>query len=60
MMKLLGLQSWHGFSDSELECPVMDRLSFQRFLGFPEKTPDYSTVWQFRERLAESGRYRAI
>ena len=38
----------------------MDRLSFQRFLGFPETLPDYSTVWQLRERLAESGRDRLI
>ena len=38
----------------------MDRLSFQRFLGFPETLPDYSTVWQFRERLAESGRDRLV
>ena len=37
-----------------------DRLSFQRFIGFPEKAPDYSTVWQFRERLAESGRDRLV
>jgi len=39
---------------------VADRLSFQRFLGFPETLPDYSTVWQFRERLAESGRDRLV
>ena len=37
-----------------------DRLSFQRFLGFPEKAPDYSTVWRFRERLAETGRDRLL
>ena len=57
MVKLLVLQSWYGLSDPELERQVDDRLSFQRFLGFPEKAPDY-TVWQFRERLAESGRDR--
>ena len=37
---------------------MTDRLSFQRFLGFPEEAPDYSTVRQFRERLAETGRDR--
>jgi len=37
-----------------------DRLSFRRFLGFPDSPPDYSTVWQFRERLAESGRDRLV
>jgi len=60
MVKLLVLQEWYGLSDPELERQVDDRLSFQRFLGFPEKAPDYSTVWQFRERLAESGRNRLI
>jgi len=60
MVKLLVLQSWYGLSDPELERQVDDRLSFQRFLGFPEKAPDYSTVWQFRERLAETGRDRRV
>ena len=60
MVKLLVLQSWYGLSDPELERQVADRISYQRFLGFPEKAPDYSTVWQFSERLAESGRDLAI
>jgi len=60
MVKLLVLQQWYGLSDPELERQVADRLSFQRFLGYPEKAPDYSTVWQFRERLAETGRDRAV
>jgi len=60
MVKLLVLQEWYGLSDPELERQVDDRLSFQRFLGFPEKAPDYSTVWQFRERLAETGRDRLL
>ena len=55
MVKLLVLQQWYGLSDPELERQATDRISFQRFLGFPEVLPDYSTVWQFRERLAESG-----
>tara|TARA_B100002003_G_scaffold163584_1_gene151820 strand:+ start:356 stop:955 length:600 start_codon:yes stop_codon:yes gene_type:complete len=57
--KMLALQQWYGLSDPELERQVADRLSFRRFLGFPKTLPDY-TVWQFRERLAESGRDRAI
>ena len=60
MVKMLVLQAWYGLSDPELERQVDDRLSFQRFLGFPEKAPDYSTVWSFRERLAESGRDKLI
>jgi len=30
-------------------------LDPQHFLGWPEQPPDYSTVWQFRERLASTG-----
>ena len=60
MVKLLVLQQWYGLSDPELEQQVDDRLSFQRFFGYPEKASDYSTVWQFRERLPESGRDRLV
>jgi IS5 family transposase len=60
MVKLLVLQQWYGLSDPELERQVDDRISFQRFLGFPEKAPDYSTVWRFRERLAETGHDRLV
>ena len=59
-VKLLVLQQWYGLSDPELERQVADRISFQRFLGFPETLPDYSTVWQLRERLAESGKDRLV
>ncbi len=60
MVKLLVLQRWYGLSDPELERQVADRPSFQRFLGFPEKAPDYSTVWNFRERLARTGKDREL
>jgi len=60
MVKLLVLQIWYGLSDLELERQVDDRLNFQRFIGFPEKAPDYSTVWLFRERLAETGKDREL
>lgn len=60
MVKLLVLQQWHGLSDQELEKQVADRISFRKFLGFPETIPDYTTVWYFRERLAETDKDRAI
>ena len=60
MVKLLVLQSWYGLSDPELERQVSDRISFQHFLGFPETVPDYSTVWRFRERLAETGKDKEL
>jgi len=52
-LKILFLQSWYNISDEELEFQIHDRLSFQQFLDFPESIPDYSTIWRFREELAE-------
>lgn len=55
MTKVLVLQSWYGLSDEAIETECMDRLTFQNFLGYPEKVPDQNTVWLFRERLAKEG-----
>jgi len=60
LIKLLVLQQWYGLSDPELERQVADRISFRKFLGFPETIPDYSTVWYFRERLLETGKDQEI
>ena len=60
MMKMLVLQQWHGLSDPELERQATDRISFRKFLGFPKTIPDRSTVWSFRERLAETGKDKEI
>jgi IS5 family transposase len=51
MVKLLVLQSMYGLSDPELERQANDKISFLKFLGLPEKIPDQSTIWYFRERL---------
>ena len=59
MVKLLVAQQWIGLSDEEAEREAVDRLSlrlsFRRFLGYPERVPDSTTIWLFRERLAETG-----
>lgn len=60
MIKMLVLQSLYGLSDPELERQANDRISFRKFLGFPEVIPDSSTVWLFRERLATTGKEEAI
>jgi len=60
MVKLLVLQAWYGLSDPELERQALNRIDFQHFLGFPGDAPDYSTVWQFRERLAVTGTDRLV
>lgn len=53
MIKILCLQSWYTISDEEVEFQITDRLSFQKFLGYPKNIPDYSTIWRFREELTE-------
>ena len=53
MLKILFLQSCYGISDQEMEFQVSDRLSFQQFLDFPERIPNFSTIWRFREELIE-------
>lgn len=49
------LQSWYGLSDPDLEFQCYDRLSFRNFLGFPERIPDFSTIWKVRDRLQKGG-----
>jgi IS5 family transposase len=60
MIKLLELQSMYGLSDPELERQANDKISFLRFLGFPEKVPYHTTVWYFRERLSKTKKDRTI
>jgi IS5 family transposase len=60
MVKLLVLQSMYGLSDPELERLANDRISFLKFLGFPEKIPDQSTIWYFRERLIKHKKLELI
>jgi IS5 family transposase len=55
MVKLMFLQNWYNISDEELEFQCYDRLSFQQFLDYPKTIPDHSTIWRFREYLAETG-----
>ncbi len=54
IVRILLLQGWYGLSDPELEFQINDRLSFRNFIGFPEKVPDFTTVWKIRERLTRS------
>jgi IS5 family transposase len=57
MFKVLLLQRWYGLSDPEMEAALGDRLSFLRFCGLSleDETPDHSTIWRFRAKLAELG-----
>ena len=60
MVKMLVLQSMYNLSDPELERQANDRISFMKFLGYPEKVPDQTTVWYFRERLTKTGKDKDI
>lgn len=53
LLKMLVLQNFYGISDEQIEYQVADRISFQRFLDFPNSIPDYTTIWKFREELGE-------
>jgi IS5 family transposase len=60
MVKMQVLQSMYSLSDPELERQANDRISFMKFLGYPNKVPDQTTVWYFRERLAKTGKDKEI
>ena len=56
LFKMMVLQQLHNLSDEQTEYQVRDRLSFQRFLGLglEEAVPDHTTLWLFRESLAQA------
>ncbi len=53
MFKVLVLRELYALSDEQVEYPIADRLSFQRFLGIDltQDAPDYTAIWRCRERL---------
>jgi len=57
MFRMLVLQSLYNLSDEQIEYQVRDRLSFTRFLGLglEDDIPDGTTLWVFREKLAQAG-----
>jgi IS5 family transposase len=52
-VKMLFVQHLYNLSDPELEEQMMDRLSFQEFVGitFNTEIPDFTTLWRFKEAL---------
>ena len=62
MVKALFLQQLYNLSDEQLEFQLLDRLTFQRFVGLRRSSqiPDRTTFWTFRERLKEAGASEAI
>src|SRR6266576_580789 len=55
--QILVLQSLHNLSDDRTEYLIRDRISFMRFLDLEleDPVPDATTIWLFREALAQAG-----
>ena len=60
MLKSLFIQQLYNLSDEQLERELADRISFRVLLGTTEVVPDSTTIWKFRERLAESGKDKEV
>ncbi|MGZ8930652.1 MAG: IS5 family transposase [Methylosarcina sp.] len=56
MVRVMVLQQLYNLSDEQMEFQLLDRLSFQRFVGLRHSSqiPDRTTVWTFKERLVEA------
>jgi IS5 family transposase len=54
VVRAMILQSLYSLSDEELEFQCNDRLSFRNFLGYPDRVPDFTTIWKIRERLQKA------
>lgn len=57
MFKILVLQELYGLSDDQMEYQLLDRLSFQRFIGqgLHDIVPDAKTIWLYRQSLSSLG-----
>ena len=55
MFKILVLQRFFNLSDDQTEFQIMDRISFQRFIGISlgDCVPDTKTIWLFRNTLTQ-------
>ena len=57
MVRVLLIQQLFNLSDEQMEFQLLDRLSFQRFVGLrtSSQIPDRTTIWTFKERLIKAG-----
>lgn len=62
LLKLLIVQRLYHLSDAEAEYQLLDRLSFQRFVGLSlaDKAPDQNTLRGFREALTAAGIHQQL
>lgn len=56
MVRVLIVQQMFNLSDEQMEYQLLDRLSFQRFVGLRQSSqiPDRTTIWTFKERLIKA------
>jgi len=57
MVRILVLKRLYNLSDEQMECPLLDRMSYKRFCGLTHASniPDRTTVWVFENRIGEAG-----
>jgi IS5 family transposase len=57
MFKILVLQKYFALSEEPTGFQILDRFSFQRFLGLAvgDGVPDKNSIWTFKERLGGKG-----
>lgn len=62
LCKILVLQRLYQLSDEATQFQILDRLSFQRFLGLnlADPVPDQNTVREFREALQKARAFAAL
>src|SRR5438034_2946404 len=62
MVRVLLVQQMFNLSDEQMEFQLLDRLSFQRFVGLRSSSqiPDWTTIWTFKERLIQAGAGESI
>lgn len=57
MVRILILKFLYHLSDEQLEYPLLDRMSHQRFclLADSANVPDRNTIWHYQQRLGVDG-----
>ena len=62
LCKILVLQRLYQLSDEATQFQILDRLSFQRFLGLSlaDRVPDQNTIREFREALQKAGAFQSL
>lgn len=62
MVRVLLIQQLFNLSDEQMEFQLLDRLSFQRFVGLraSSQIPDRTTIWTFKKRLIQAGASESV